>query len=34
MNVLARLEFELAYFEATVQHVSYYAEGLPTKGYE
>ena len=27
LNVIERLEFELAYFEATVQHFSYYATG-------
>ena len=27
VNMIARLEFELAYFEATVQHVSHYTTG-------
>ena len=25
VNIIAQLEFELAYFKATVQHFSYYA---------
>ena len=28
MNVIAQLEFKLAYFEAAVQHFSYYAMGI------
>ena len=27
MNLIARLEFELAYYDVTVQHVSHYATG-------
>ena len=30
MKVIARPEFELAFFEAAVHHISYYATGIPT----
>ena len=30
MNVIARLEFKLAYSEAAVQHISHYATGIHT----
>ena len=29
VNVLARLELELVYFEAGVQHFSHYSTGIP-----
>ena len=31
MNVIVQLEFELSYFEATVQHFSYYTMGTSSK---
>ena len=30
MNVTARLEFELAYYDVTVLHVCHYASGTPS----
>ena len=32
MNVIARLEFELTYFEGTVQNFSYYSSKIRLKG--
>ena len=29
VNIIARLEFELAYFDIAVQHVSYYVTEIP-----
>ena len=31
VNLIARLEFELVYFEATVQHFSHFCTGTPTQ---
>ena len=31
MNVIKRLEFELAYFKATIQYFSHYATGISSK---
>ena len=30
VNVIVRLEFELAYYDVTVQHISQYAMGTPS----
>ena len=31
VNVIERLEFELAYFKAAIQHFNYYDTGTPTE---
>ena len=31
MNIIEQLEFDLNYFETTVQHFSYYITGTPTE---
>ena len=33
VNVIARLEFKLSYFEAAVQHGCHYATGTPSFGW-
>ena len=30
MNVIVRLEFELAYYDVAIQHVSHYSTGIPS----
>ena len=29
VNVIVQMEVKLAYFKATVQHISHYAKGIP-----